>query len=261
MLPRTLQNGVDRDPAFASVHKKRKEKERLQSLVASLELEQKAQEANCKQILARLHQERDTIIQSKRNLVVNFLQTCIFPRCLFSASDAIFCARFAQLMHDLRAKNWSTLVYMDRIFASIACTVSSCTSNEAQRYGRFIGETLALLARWHGSKDIFDKECDDHPSFREDLRVGGVVQNAQITYENFRHLCYQWHQRLTKATIFLLDSGEYVLQKNTLIILRMVSHITQRLRLRDARSNTHVHISFFTPQPLHRQSCFRGSPL
>lgn len=48
-------------------------------------------------------------------------------------------------------------MYYDRLLNDITCTTTSCTADESRRYGRFLSETLALIARWHGSEDVFDK--------------------------------------------------------------------------------------------------------
>ena len=35
--------------------------------------------------------------------------------------------------------------------------MSSCTENEAHRYGRFLSYALETVMRWHSSKNIYDK--------------------------------------------------------------------------------------------------------
>ena len=52
---------------------------------------------------------------SKNESVTQLLQLCIFPRCVFTASDAIFCAKFVHMLHNLKTPNFSTLLCFDRV--------------------------------------------------------------------------------------------------------------------------------------------------
>lgn len=44
-----------------------------------------------------------------------------------------------------------------QIFCDISYTVTSCTENEAHRYGRFLCAALDTIMRWHGNKQCYDK--------------------------------------------------------------------------------------------------------
>lgn len=58
-----------------------------------------------------------------------------------------------------------------QIFCDITYTVTSCTENEAQRYGRFLAAMLGIVMGWHKSKEIFEKECVGYPGFVTKFRV------------------------------------------------------------------------------------------
>ena len=45
---------------------------------------------------------------------------------------------------------------------------------------------------------------------------------TSISYEDFRHVCNKWHFKLTKAFVFLLESGEYTMVRNALLVLDQV---------------------------------------
>lgn len=51
----------------------------------------------------------------KNRAITQFLQLCIFPRCRFTATDAIYCAKFVYLLHSLHTPNFSTLLFLDRV--------------------------------------------------------------------------------------------------------------------------------------------------
>ncbi len=78
--------------------------------------------------------------------------------------------------------------------------MTSCTENEAHRYGRFLAAMLEVVMRWHAKKETFDRECVGYPGFVTKFRVAakGDSQNPNsavnsasdannhVDYENFR---------------------------------------------------------------------------
>ena len=58
-------------------------------------------------VFDRLRQEKDSWFFSrnaklaKNETITTFLQLCIFPRCVFTATDAIYCAKFVQVKSDV----------------------------------------------------------------------------------------------------------------------------------------------------------------
>lgn len=106
-LKQTIQQSNDnmqqqhRDPAA-----KRKEKKVVDcctSLIDKLTEEEKKQKENKERVMARLTQERDgwflcrSAKLAKTETITQFLQLCLFPRCVFTSIDALFCARFVQV--------------------------------------------------------------------------------------------------------------------------------------------------------------------
>lgn len=57
---------------------------------------------------------------TKNETITKFLQLCIFPRCVFSAIDAVYCARFVELVHQQKTPNFCTLLCYDRV-SSLQC--------------------------------------------------------------------------------------------------------------------------------------------
>ena len=127
---------------------------------------------------------------TKNDAITTFLRLCLFPRSIFSALDAQYCARMVQLIHELRIPNFrysiypsfypsfnihlffSTLLCYDRVFTDISYIVASLTENEASRYGRFLCGMLSTVMRWHSDPDIYEKECGDFPGFITVVRSG-----------------------------------------------------------------------------------------
>lgn len=209
-----------------STSRRKKEHDRLQEVSGKLEKEQRDQAQNRRLVRAWMKSENGSWITEadrKTEMITQFMQICIVPRCMFSALDATFCARFTQLMHKMRTENWPTLLYLDRVLKNVVVPISSCTENEARRYGRYLSETFELVGHWHSDKSVFDAECANTPGFKTQLRRGdgkeGGMESGYVQYEDYRDAAYVWHRRVTKSFVFLLSSNDYVLQRNSVLIL------------------------------------------
>uniref|UniRef100_A0A182MYW7 THO complex subunit 2 n=1 Tax=Anopheles dirus TaxID=7168 RepID=A0A182MYW7_9DIPT len=213
--------------------KNKKEQERYMALMDKLQDERKKQQEHVDKIMHRLTNEKDfwflsrSAKSAKNETITQFLQLCLFPRCTFTALDAIYCAKFVHTIHNLKTANFSTLLCYDRIFCDITYSVTSCTENEATRYGRFLCAMLETVMRWHSDEATFNKECANYPGFVTKFRVSNQYSEAidHVNYENYRHVCHKWHYKITKAMVFCLDSKDYMQIRNSLIILmRILPH-------------------------------------
>ncbi|GAB0096451.1 THO complex subunit 2 [Sergentomyia squamirostris] len=210
--------------------KGKKEQERYLALIDKLQDERKKQQEHVDKTMHRLAQEKDSwflsrsVKSAKNETITQFLQLCLFPRCTFTALDAIFCAKFVHTIHSLKTANFSTLLCYDRIFCDITNSVTSCTENEATRYGRFLCAMLETVMRWHADQAVFNKECSNYPGFVTKFRVSNQFSEANdhVGYENYRHVCHKWHYKITKAMVFCLDSKDYMQIRNSLIILMKI---------------------------------------
>ncbi|KAJ3658904.1 hypothetical protein Zmor_010618 [Zophobas morio] len=208
-------------------NKGKKEQERYVTLGEKLQDEKKKQHEHVEKVMYRLKQEKDTWFLSrsaksaKNETITRFLQLCLFPRCTFTSIDAVYCAKFVHVIHMLKTPNFSTLLCYDRLFCDVTYSITSCSENEAMRYGRFLYAMLETVMRWHKSKELFEKECANYPGFVTKYRLNN--QHADnldnVGYENYRHVCHKWHYKLAKAMVTCLDSKDYVQIRNSLIIL------------------------------------------
>ncbi|XP_047126503.1 THO complex subunit 2 isoform X2 [Hydra vulgaris] len=213
---------VDASKEITSSSKRRKEKERCQLLIDKLKEEFQTQLEHNKLIRIWLESKKDAWFPSKMTkgeMITQFLQLCIFPRCVFSAIDALYCAKFIQTIHTLQAPNFSTLICFDRTFSDVSYIVASLTENEASRYGRFLCAMLEMVSRWHQNKQLYEEECANVPGFLTVLRLTNNEKASYLDYENFRHVCYKWQYKLTKALILGIESQDFTQIRNTLLVL------------------------------------------
>ncbi|KAK3866040.1 hypothetical protein Pcinc_028398 [Petrolisthes cinctipes] len=216
---------IDANP---SANKRKKETERLVTLKEKLQEEERRQKEHVDRVLAWLQQEKDRWFMlrgarsPKTDTVTAFLQLCLFPRCTFTALDAIYCAKFVKMLHSLKTPNFSTLICYDRMFCDITYTVASCTEQEANRYARFLLGTLDTVMEWHASPDNYERECASFPGFVTKYRVSRQEANDYVDYENYRHVVHKWHYKITKALVTCLESGDYIQIRNAILILQGV---------------------------------------
>merc|ERR1711892_213448 len=214
--------------------KRKREKERLEAMIEKMQAEERKQEEHRRHVFSRLQRQCENWFPArttKNDAITTFLRLCMFPRSIFSALDATYCARIVQLIHELRIPNFSTLLCYDRVFTDISTIVPSLTENEASRYGRFLSGMLTTVMRWHSDPGIYEEECGDFPGFVTVVRSGTKnadgstkVKANQLDYENYRHVCHKWQYKLTKALVLCLESGEYVQIRNGLMILTKILH-------------------------------------
>ncbi|XP_066928394.1 THO complex subunit 2-like [Clytia hemisphaerica] len=231
-------NEIDDNKEFTSSSKKKKEIERCKLLIEKLEEEKKAQLEHNKLVLTWMESRKDSWFPSKiakGETITQFLQLCVFPRCVFSAVDAMYCAKFIQTVHSLAAPNFSTLICFDRTFSDVSYIVASLTENEASRYGRFLCAMLQMVMRWHKDKKLYESECANCPGFLTVLRATNVEKALYLDYENFRHVCHKWQYKLTKALILGIESKDYTQIRNTLLVLiKILPYYPQVLNLGQA---------------------------
>lgn len=85
------------DNSHPAIAKRKKDKEKIQEVLDRLSAESLKQEGNVTAVNQRLMREKDGWLAScSESLKINmeFLQRCIFPRCVMSMVDAVYCARF-----------------------------------------------------------------------------------------------------------------------------------------------------------------------
>ncbi|CAH1159617.1 unnamed protein product [Phaedon cochleariae] len=220
--------------------KGKKEQERYQTLFEKLQDEKKKHSEHVDKIMNRLKQEKDSWFLSrtpkavKNEAITRFLQLCVFPRCTFTQVDAVYCAKFVYTIHLLKTPNFSTLLFYDRLFCDVTYSITSCTENEAMRYGRFLFSLLETVSRWHKTKETFNKECTNYPGFVTKYRKNNQQADNldNVDYENYRHVCHKWHFKLAKAMVTCLESKLYVQIRNALIILiKIIPHYPVLIKL------------------------------
>ncbi len=74
-----------------------------------------------------------------------------------------------------------------------------------------MGTLLETVSRWHLSESTYTKECANTPGFISMMRSSGATnERVYLDYENYRHITFKWHFKITKALVTLLESQDYM---------------------------------------------------
>ena len=202
--------------------KRKKEKDRLKDLIDKLQKELDAQERAVAARTKRLMIEKDQYLvdlPNHGNTVGRLVEQCVFPRCVFSHADAMYCARFVERLHLLDTPYFATVQHYNLTLTVVAQLVFSCTEYEAGRLGKFLNETLTQLSVWKGDEATYEKECTAVSGFNMKF---ADPSSKKVSYEEFVKLVYKWHLRIAKSFLSCLEGDNYLEIRNSLMVLTKV---------------------------------------
>ncbi|OTB03366.1 hypothetical protein M426DRAFT_12719 [Hypoxylon sp. CI-4A] len=158
------------------------------------------------------------------NLIADtFIEDCLIPRILLSPADADFCHRMIKFMHSSRVQNFRLFNLYDRFFGvnRLRLMIFGCTVREAEFLGRFIKLTLADLAKWHKSKDLYAKEAIQNGKlgFATAFDDNGKP-TAFMEHDQFRDVLWGWHRNLATALRACLTGMEWMHIRNAITVLK-----------------------------------------
>merc|ERR1711872_73237 len=82
--------------------------------------------------------------------------------------------------------------------------------------------------KWHGDRELFERECSGYPGFITKFRVTDKANGNDsdtVDFENYRHVCHKWHYKIAKALVVCLESKNFVPIRNSLIVLtKIIQH-------------------------------------
>ncbi|CAB5169922.1 unnamed protein product [Rhizophagus irregularis] len=144
-----------------------------------------------------------------------------------SADNAVFCAKFIEVMHEIGTANFSTLTLYDRVFADqVQLLTFTCTEAEARNYGRFLQTCLKSLSVLHKDSNAYEERGKGRgiPGFQMkwsalNRQPSSIAETDLLQYEDFRRVYYKWHSKLLKAFEQGLLAIEYISVRNTIIVL------------------------------------------
>ena len=165
--------------------------------------------------------------QSSEKLNTALWEYCFLPRILTSSLDAYFSFTCIKFLHTTATPNFRTLSFYDILFRTerLISIMFLSSAKEAEHFGRFLGELLKDLNRWHKSRTVYEKEAlgakKELPGFSTKIEAGKPI--AMLSYDSYRKIAYKWHQLLHQAFQRCLKSTEYMHIRNAISVLHAVS--------------------------------------
>ncbi|CAM0909455.1 unnamed protein product [Alopecurus aequalis] len=219
------------DNSSIAISRRKKDKERIQDLLDKLNNESDKHKQHVVSVLQRLSREKDKWLSSSPDALkinMEFLQRCIYPRCVFSMQDAVYCATFVQTMHSLGTPLFNTVNHIDVfICKTLQPIICCCTEYEAGRLGRFLHETLKTAYYWKSDESIYERECGNKPGFAVYFRY---PDSQRVSYAQFIKVHWKWSGRITKVLNQCMESKEYMEIRNALTVLTKITSIFPVMR-------------------------------
>ena len=211
-----------RDDPNMSTKKRSIEIARTEDNIKKLKEEERAQVGNHVATKMALVQMKEELIGDDLNLNLTigvFLQTCIIPRMLFSAEDALYCAKFVRMLHDNDTPRFSTLSYFDKILKMVTPCIFCLTEREASNFAIFLKETLSLLCRWYDSKQAYGSEGAKRSGFATNFLD---KSSAKATHKEFVKIFDLWNISMARVFMNALASKDYMHVRSALIVLSSI---------------------------------------
>eukprot|EP00178_Gracilaria_changii_P000441 TRINITY_DN1052_c0_g1_i1.p1 TRINITY_DN1052_c0_g1~~TRINITY_DN1052_c0_g1_i1.p1 ORF type:complete len:1760 (-),score=301.38 TRINITY_DN1052_c0_g1_i1:411-5690(-) len=159
-----------------------------------------------------------------RATVIAFIQECVLPKCKISAPDAIFCARFVEALLELDVPAMVYTEYFEIFLQIVPLILRGCSENEALGLSVLVREVLGTLERWRSNRKTFEAQASGKKTngFQE---ASDGDHKKPMRHERFCQWLFDIHDRLTNGLFVVLQSNEYLHQRNSLSLLASVIEI------------------------------------
>lgn len=137
------------------------------------------------------------------NLSTVFIQYCLYPRLMFSASDALYAINFLKTLHQHRVPNFNILHTLGQILKCIVPCIHCCTEKESENIGIFFLELFALINHW-SKPENWDKECQGYTGFAK-----MIGSNQSIKLQEFQQIAESIHKRFAQNLIVCFQNSKH----------------------------------------------------
>jgi THO complex subunit 2 len=221
------------------------ELERVKNTSADLSEDMVAQASHVDSIRKIIDQRKDSFFpsaNSSKESMATFFTRCIYPRCMQGPDDAMYCARFIQLLHEMDTPGFNTLTFYDCAIIAFSRSLYGLTEGEAANVSIFLRDTWKLLSHWRYEDNAFVSEVGGKPgsfvaandpilSLEGEREASGqgdsdedqISSSREVTPDVYERFYNKWHASIGATSIGALQSKEYMHKRCCLIILsRMI---------------------------------------
>eukprot|EP00398_MALV-I-01_sp_L67-1_P000349 gene349-741_t len=201
------------------------EKRALEDQLIQLKNERLEQEKNYAAVCKRLAASKDGFVKDPSPSVTRaIVKHLIAPRVLLSEADALFCARFINLMIDVKMYGFQLLDFYNQWTLLLPQFLLCCSDSEARVFGIFLSEAMGHMLTMRKDPQIFEKESADNPVFLRnyyprdyDVEAEGPKKQTQhadlVTGHNV------WERRLSQILLQGLKSEDWQERRNALLVI------------------------------------------
>ena len=224
------------DASMANARRREAEKKAIDDAHDKLMKEMKTQMKHFQVVQSRLTKEKDQWFKDFHGkwdaLNFSLLQECFLPRLVLSPLDSFYAQKMLFFLHGKGTRNFRTMHFFDRLFDAQTVTnlVFSCSSKEAENFGKFLAEVLKTLNEWHADRREYEKKAlgshNTHgrvlPGFAKRINDEGQPESF-LDFEDYRALLYKWHRKLQDGLKKCLEQYEYTYVKNAITIITAIA--------------------------------------
>lgn len=209
-----------------------REKRDLEEQLLQLQNERIEQEKNHDRVCKRLKESMGNFfVDPNPPATLAFVKYFIAPRVLTSESDALFCARFINLMIKIRAWGFQLLDFFNKWTIMLTQYLLSCTDREARVFGIFLSEAMGHMLELRREEKHFFEQAKDNPVFYRhyyphDYDPNGVDGKGNpckpMEFCTHQHMIAghgTWESRLTKVLMQGLQSKDWQERRNSMLVI------------------------------------------
>ncbi len=196
---------------------------RMKAAAMGLRKELSQQQSHCRAVRRRIDKVMSSFFsglnpEDVTSLTAQSLLTnCIYRRCLLTPEDAMFCAKFIQLLHSADCPHFPTKQYFEKFMKKLIPVLLCVTEGEAANLGVLLKETWSLLGTWRFDKKKYESEVM--------TKKGFSVEGKGLDYESFTKVYNEWHEKLGSVAGKCLQSSEYIHVRAALIVLSRIVEV------------------------------------
>lgn len=193
--------------------------------IKKLRSESPAQTAHVKRVIAGLTSLRERLFSSlpdKKVAIGAVMQHCILPRALLSPEDALYCAKFLLLLHDVNVPYFVTPSVIERVVTFVAPHLVASTEIEAACLGILFGELFKTVIRWRENVSVYNNEAASKVTFSS---AYSDIHAKRLTHEEYVKITDIIFDRMLKISVTALSSTEYMETKNALVMLHRLGSV------------------------------------
>ena len=133
-----------------------------------------------------------------RKSIDAMVQHLVVPRMFQSPDDALYCAKFFNLLHSLNIPGFASFRFYNSIFTLVAPLCFTLTEHESLCLSTFLKEILKPLVTWMKDKSVYIKDAQPFSGFKTSQYPAGAP------FEYFESIFKRWEMKLMYICISCL---------------------------------------------------------